>query len=193
MRSASFTPAGSHGHRPRAKLRFRAHALSDFQGTLEEAIQHRPCRALLVRETICFPHLSQYLRFAQQHRIEARRNSKEMPHGLLIVVVIERHAEDIRPHRMELAKKSRKSRGTLMGGFRRHAVNLAAIAGGEHQRFFENSARAELFSRPPGPLGRERHPLTHLHGRRAVIQSYKNNFHTEVRSLLKVAVAMREI
>ena len=188
-----FHPRGCHGHWPRAKLRFRAHALPDFQRTLEETIQHGPCRTLLVRETIRFPHLSQDLRFAQHHRVEARGNSKEMPHGLVIVVVIERHAEDIRPHRMELAQKSRKSRGTLMGGFRRHAVHLAAIACREHQRLFEDPPRAQFFSGPPGLLGRERHPLTYLDGRGAVIQSDKNNFHTEVRSLLKVAVAMREV
>src|SRR5881394_2565613 len=107
-----FHSGSSHRHWPRAKLRFRAHALPDFQSALEEAIQHGPRRAALVREAIRFPHLAQNLRFAEQHGIEPRRNSKEMLHGFAIVVVIERHAEDIRAHRMELAQKSRKSGGT---------------------------------------------------------------------------------
>src|SRR5437016_3321568 len=94
---------------------------------------------------------------------------------------------------MELAQKSRKSWGTLMGGFRRHAIHFAAIARREHQCLFENSPCTEFLSRPLGLLGRERHLLTHLNGRRAMIQSDKNNFHTAVQSLLKVAVALREI
>ena len=146
-----------------------------------------------MREAIRFPHLAQNLRFAEQHGIEPRRNPKQMLHGFAIVVVIERHAEDIRTHRMEFAQKNRKSRGTLMGGFRRHTIHFAAIAGREHQSLFENSPSAELLRRPLGLLARERHLLTHLYGRCAMIQSDKNNFHSALQALLKVAVTLREI
>src|ERR1700686_4047216 len=98
MRSANFTPA-------------------------EATDMGRVPSSVSVRTTIPSPPLADYPLFAQQNGIEARRNSKEMPHGLVIVVVIERHAEDVRTHRMKLAQKSRKSRGTFMGRFRRHAVH----------------------------------------------------------------------
>ena len=87
-----FHACGSHGHRPCAKFCFCPHPLPDFQCALKQAIEHWPCRSVLVREPIRFPHLAQNLRFAQQHGVEPRRNSKKMPHRFVIVVVIERHA-----------------------------------------------------------------------------------------------------
>ena len=124
---------------------------------------------MLVREAIRLPHLSQNLCLAQQHGIKSCRNSKKVPHRLLIVVVIERHAKNIRTHRMKLAEKRRESRGAFMGRFRRHPIHFAAIAGGKHQRLFENPPGAQLLGRTLRLLGGKRHFLTHLHRRRAVI------------------------
>ncbi len=80
-----------------------------------------------------------------------------------------------------------------MGRLRRHAVDFAAIACGEHQCFFQNPTRAQLLCRALRLLGGERHSLAHLNGRRAVIQTNENNFHAVLRPLLKVAMTVREI
>ena len=80
-----------------------------------------------------------------------------------------------------------------MGKFRWHSIHFAAIAGGEHQCFFEDSPRAQFFSGAPRLLGSERHFLPHLNGRCAMIQSDENNFHSAVCSLLEVPMTMREI
>jgi len=45
------------------------------------------------------------------------------------------------------------------------------------QRPLREFPRAELLRRTLDLLGRERHPLTHLNGRRTVIQSDENDFH----------------
>ncbi len=56
-----------------------------------------------------------------------------------------------------------------MRRLRRHAIHFAAIARGEHQCLLENPSRPKLLSGTLGLLGVERHPLAHLHRRRAMI------------------------
>ncbi len=148
---------------------------------------------MLVREAICFTHLAQDLRFSQQHGIKSRRYPEEMPHRLAIIVMIERYAEDFRPHGVELTQVGRQSRSTFMGRLRRHSIHFAAIAGGEYQCLFEDSPRAKLFRSTLSLFGGKRHSLPHLNGCRAMIQSDENDFHAAVQSLLKVAVTMRQI
>src|SRR6266581_9189131 len=116
-----------------------------------------------------------------------------MPHRLAIIVMIERYAEDFRPHGVELTQVGRQSWSTLMRRFRWHSIYFAAIAGGEYQCLLEDSPCAKLFRSALGLFGREGHPLPHLNGRRAMIQSDENDFHAAVQSLLKVAVTMRQI
>src|SRR2546430_10575089 len=94
---------------------------------------------------------------------------------------------------MKLAEKRRESRGAFMRRFRRHPIHFAAIAGGKHQRLFENPPGAQLLGRTLRLLGGKRHFLAHLNGRSPMIQSNENNFHAAVRLLLKIPVAMREI
>ena len=64
-----------------------------------------------------------------------------------------------------------------MGGFGRNAVDFAAIAGGEDQRFLEDAARAQLVGGAAGLVGGERHPFAHLNGRGAVVQADEDDFH----------------
>ena len=56
-----------------------------------------------------------------------------------------------------------------MRGFGRNAVDFAAIAGGEDERFFEDAAGAEFVGGAARLFGGERHTLAHFDGRGAVI------------------------
>ena len=64
-----------------------------------------------------------------------------------------------------------------VASFRRHAVQFAAIAGGEDQRLRENAARTQLLGGLARLFGRERDALAQLDRGGAVIQSDENNFH----------------
>src|SRR5262250_1733222 len=78
---------------------------------------------------------------------------------------------------MKLAEVVGKSRGGFTRGFRWDAVDFAAIASGQDQRFVKNAARPEFFSRLARLLGGERHTLANFDRSRAVVQSDEHNFH----------------
>src|SRR5207249_2238007 len=68
--------------------------------------------------------------------------------------------------------------------FRRHTIHFAAIASREHQRFLENALRAEFLGSAACLVGGEGHPLAHLDGRGAMVQSNENDLHAGPRTLL---------
>src|SRR5437763_14771228 len=88
-------------------------------------------------------------------------------------------AKHFQPDRMKLAEKGRKAASAFARSFRRHTVHLAAITGGEHQRFLENPFRTQFFGGAASLVSGERDPFAHLHGCGAVIQSNENNLHSE--------------
>jgi hypothetical protein len=49
--------------------------------------------------------LTENFGLAQEHGIEASGNAEEMTNGVLVVVVIERNAQDIRADSVKLAEK----------------------------------------------------------------------------------------
>ena len=120
---------------------------------------------MLVSDAIGFTNLAEDFRFAEHHRIEAGGYTEKMTNGVAIVMVIERRAEKIELNGMETGKVVRKSGGGFARGFWRDAVDFAAIAGREDQRFVENAARAKLFRGLAGLVVGERHLLAHLDGR----------------------------
>jgi len=67
-----------------------------------------------------------------------------MPDGVVIVVVIKRRTEQLGLDGVKVAQKvdKRGGRGAFRGGM--DAVNLAAVARGKNQRFFQDALRTEL-------------------------------------------------
>src|SRR5260370_8470968 len=148
---------------------------------------------MLGRDAICCAPRPQAPPPPQPNDSMSRRYPEEMPHRLAIIVMIERYAEDFRPHGVELTQVGRQSRSTFMGRLRRHSIHFAAIAGGEYQCLFEDSPRAKLFRSTLSLFGGKRHSLPHLNRYRPMIHSYNNHFPPARQSLLKVAVTMRQI
>src|SRR6202035_3784063 len=79
-----------HRNRPRAKLRFVAHAFSYFQSGLEHAVQDRAGFAAVQRNLVRIAHLPEDFRFAEQHGIEPRGDAEQMPHGVAVTMPVER-------------------------------------------------------------------------------------------------------
>ena len=99
-----------------------------------------------MRETIRFANLAEDFSFAEEEGVESGGNAEEMTNGGAVIVLIEEAVEHVGPHGMKFAKERRKAGGAFVRGFGRDAVELAAIAGGEDQGFFQEAAGAEFVS-----------------------------------------------
>src|SRR5579862_4685472 len=172
-----FDAGGRDGHGTSAEFRFGANALADFESALEHAVEHRAGGAGLVGEAIGFADLAKNFGFAEDHGIEPGSHAEKVTDGVAIVMMVERAVEQIELDGVEIAEIAGESGGGLMGGFGRNAVNFAAVAGGEDQRFVEDAAGAELFGGLASLLGGEGHTLADLNWGRAVIQTDEHNFH----------------
>src|SRR6202790_2050497 len=76
-------------NRPRADLCLVANAFTHLERTLEHAVQYRASRAVIESDSVGFAHLSENFRFAQQHGVKARRDTKQMVHRTAIAVAIQ--------------------------------------------------------------------------------------------------------
>src|SRR5580693_2394161 len=79
-----------------------------------------------------------------------------------------------------------------MRTLRRHPIDFAPVTGRKHERFFEDSSRAQFFCRLPRLFRREGHPFAHLDRRRTMVQSDENDLHAE-RALLEVTMTLRQV
>ena len=113
---------------------------------MKETIEHGAGGAVFVRETVSFANLAEDFGFAEEKRIEAGRNAKEVTHGGAVVVLVEQAVEHLGADGVKFAEERGKTGRAFVGGFRGNAVELAAIAGGEDQGFFQEAAGAEFVS-----------------------------------------------
>lgn len=68
-----------------------------------------------------------------------------MPHGVVIVVVIERGIQYIGPQGVETAEVSRENARGFAISVGMNAVNFSSIAGGKYQRLVKDALGAKLF------------------------------------------------
>jgi hypothetical protein len=79
-----------------------------------------------------------------------------------IIVMVEDAVENIGANGMEFAEEGRQDGSAFMDSFGRNAVNFAAVAGGEDERFFEEAAGAEFVGGAAGLFGGEGDALAEL-------------------------------
>jgi hypothetical protein len=79
-----------------------------------------------------------------------------------IIVLVEDAVQNVGANGMEFAEEGRQAGSALMGSFGWNAVNFAAVAGGEDERFFEEAARAEFVGGAAGLFGGEGDALAEL-------------------------------
>jgi hypothetical protein len=92
-----------------------------------------------------------------------------MADGGAIVVLVQSAVENIRANRMEFAEEGRKAGSGFVGGLGRNAVDFAAVAGGEDERFFEEATGAEFVGGAASLFGSEGDTLAELERSGAVI------------------------
>ena len=148
---------------------FGSYAFARFQRALEKAIEHRAGGAGFVGKTIGFANLAEDFSFAEEERVQAGGNTEEMADGGAIIVLVEDAIENIGANGMEFAEERGQAGGSFVAGFGRDAVDLAAIAGGENEGFFEETARTEFVGGAAGLFGSEGNALAELDRGGAVI------------------------
>jgi hypothetical protein len=136
---------------------------------LKKAVEDWTGGALFVGEAIGFADLAKDFGFAEELRIEAGGNAKEMTDGGAVVVLVEEAVEHVGPDGMKFTEEGRKARSASVGGFRRDTVEFAAIAGGEDERFFEKAARAEFVGGTAGLFECEGDALANIERRGAMV------------------------
>jgi hypothetical protein len=122
-----------------------------------------------VGEAIGFADLSEDFGFAEEERVESGGDAEKMADGGAIVMLVEGNIENVWANGMEFAEKRREAGGAFVGGFGGYAVEFAAIAGGENERFFEEATGAKFRGGAPSLVGGERDALAQLEWRGAVI------------------------
>jgi hypothetical protein len=85
-----------------------------------------------------------------------------MTDGGAIVVMVEDAVENVGANGMEFAEERRQAGSAFVGSFGRDAVDFAAVAGGEDERFFEEAAGAEFVAGAASLLGGEGDALPEL-------------------------------
>src|SRR5208337_4222288 len=181
---------GGDAHGARAKLGFRAYALANFEGGLKQAVQDGAGDVRGVGAQIGFANLAENLGFAQEHGFQAGRNAEQMADGVVIVVVIESGTQQLGREGVKVTEKAGKRGGR--GAFRRgvDAVDLAAVARGKDQRFFQDALSTQFLGGALGLFGGERHLFPHLHRRRTEVQADEDNLHAVFRALLEIPVVL---
>jgi hypothetical protein len=106
-------------------------------------------------QAISFADLAEDFRFAEEERVESGGDAEEVTDGGAIVMMIEGTVESVWANGMEFTEERGKTGSAFVAGFRRDAVDFAAIAGGEDQGFFEEAARAEFVGGAAGLVGSE--------------------------------------
>src|SRR5215831_18797867 len=183
---------GGNRHRACAEFRFVADSLADLQCALKHAIENRAGRAGFMGQAVGFSNLAENLRLAEDHGVKARGHAKQVANGMAVVAVVERRAQVFRLYGVEPAEVVGQHGGGLARTLRWHAINLAAIAGGEHQRLVKYALGPQFRDRLARLIRRERHTLSDLDWSRAVVQSDQHNFHGADCVLLEIAMRVRE-
>jgi hypothetical protein len=117
---------------------------------------------VLVGEAIGFADLAEDLGFAEEEGVQPGGNAKEMANGGAIVVLVEGAVENVGANGMKFAEEGGQAGSAFVGGFGRDAVNLAAVASREDERFFEKAAGAEFVGGSASLFGGEGDALAEL-------------------------------
>jgi len=113
-------------------------------------------------KTIGFADLAKDFGFTEEEGVEPGGHAEEMANGGAIVVLVEDAIENVEANGMEFAEEGRQAGSAFVGSFGRHAVDFAAVAGGEDERFFEEAAGAEFVGGAASLFGREGDALAEL-------------------------------
>ena len=161
-----------HGYYIRADRRVRAHLLCHRKGTLEQAVQCRAQRARGFGRAHRILHLSEDLRFAQHHGVQARSNAKGMTHRLRGVQRVGVALQFLRTQVVVAGQPFQR-----LARFARSAIQFGTVAGRENGRFTHRPRAFELCQHALQLLSGERHPLADRDGCTIVVQAESEQLH----------------
>src|SRR5579883_2936398 len=147
--------------------------LGDGEGALQKPFEVGLYGAHLTADAVGFLDLPEDLRLADDHRIEAGCNTKQMPNGLAFAVFIHvgAHLSDI--HAEELAEEAQE----VEAGFFMTGEKLDAVTGGKHHGLTD---AGKLMQRACGftqALGRDGKLFPQLHRSRLVVHAREKDLH----------------
>ncbi len=84
-----FNRDAGHRYPPLAERRLAHHLLPHRRRPLKQRMQHRPGRPRLAGRIVCLAHLPKNLRLPQHHRIQRRRDGKQMRHHIPLAFFVQ--------------------------------------------------------------------------------------------------------
>jgi hypothetical protein len=124
---------------------------------------------VFVGEAIGFADLAEDFGFAEEEGVKPGGNAEEMADGGAVIVLVKSAIENVRANGMEFAEEGIEAGGAFVGSFGRDAVDFAAVAGGEDERFFKEAAGAKFVGGAASLFGGEGDALAELERSGAMI------------------------
>ena len=152
--------------RPLAEAGFGADPLADGERGVEEAMGHGAGKVQVARQRVGALHLAENLRLADDQRVEAAGDAKEVARRIVAAVDVEMLGEPAGLDAVILAEEARDGVGRRLAVA--EAVDLRAVAGRQDDGLGADRARRERRQRRRQPAAAEVHRLAQLHRRRPV-------------------------
>src|SRR6185369_2599893 len=160
----------AHRHRALAQAGLGAHALADAERGREEAVGHRAGRLGAAGLGVRVLYLPEDLRLADDERVEAGGDAKQVVGGLLAAVDDDVRRQPLPGDAVELADEAAEGVGRrlALGA----GVDLRAVASRQHDHFVGDLALGDRGQRRLHALPGEVDALPQLNRRRAVGDPY---------------------
>ena len=163
-----------HRHGAGADCGVGAHLLGDREGLLKKPVQDFAGGAGLVRRREGAFHLSENLRLAQHHGIEAGRHAERVPHRVPVGVQIQVRFNVVRRQTVKLAEPLERLAAVVVI---EAAIHLGAVAGGENRGFVHAGLFGNFAQRLRQLLGRERRLFADGNRRGLVVNAEGDEVH----------------
>ena len=164
---------GRHRNNVGSDARVAAHLLRHCKRALEELVEEHSERAGRLRDANRLLHLTEDLRLADDHGVEAGGDAKRMPHGFTLGESVEVGLELLGLHAV-VAGEPLERRIWVPG-----TVDLGAIAGRKNCRLPDRLVPRQFRKSGAKALGVERHALANRERSGLVVQSQRKKLHGE--------------
>ena len=153
-----------------------AHALGHAEGAGEQAFQPAADRAGILGGGVGGFELSQDLRLADHHGIQAGGHAEEVMDGVAALMAVEMRPDGMRADGLVIGEEGIDD-GARVGAVLGGDGDLDAVAGGEDQGFGDALARFQIGQRGGERFLAEGETFAHLYGRRLVAHAGDQELH----------------
>ena len=132
------------------------------------------------------PQLTQNFRLAQQHGIQARRDAKQMADGIRPLPAIKAAFQFVIRNFVERSEIFFHRFGGGRREISRHAIQFAAIAGGEHHSLFQDPAFFQFVRGLQSLLRSKNNSLAQFHWRGAMVAADQRHLNADRAGAVRV-------